>query len=120
MSPFRQNEDAADDAPSYFTVLRLALPRTSIRDIAYQETVIPKGTVFFLNAWACNMGTSQLGCLQLNARFNNTAIQTRMYGRTPTNSDQSAGWSSPMRLSSPTAWVIACVRARCWPTASCI
>ncbi|KAJ5684815.1 uncharacterized protein N7477_001160 [Penicillium maclennaniae] len=39
----------------YFTVLRLALPRTSIRDITYQGTVIPKGTVFFLNAWACNM-----------------------------------------------------------------
>ncbi|KAJ5935863.1 hypothetical protein N7454_005161 [Penicillium verhagenii] len=39
----------------YFTVLRLALPRTSIRDITYEGTVIPKGTVFFLNAWACNM-----------------------------------------------------------------
>lgn len=22
----------------------------------YEGTVIPKGTVFFLNAWACNMG----------------------------------------------------------------
>lgn len=40
----------------YFTVLRLALPRTSIREITYQGIVIPKGTVFFLNAWACNMG----------------------------------------------------------------
>ncbi|KAJ5179039.1 hypothetical protein N7492_002249 [Penicillium capsulatum] len=39
----------------YFTVLRLALPRTSIRDITYQGVVLPKGTVFFLNAWACNM-----------------------------------------------------------------
>ncbi|KAL5363048.1 cytochrome P450 [Aspergillus floccosus] len=39
----------------FFTVLRLALPRTSIRDITYNGTVIPKGTVFFLNAWACNM-----------------------------------------------------------------
>ncbi|KAI2840725.1 hypothetical protein CBS147320_10942 [Aspergillus niger] len=39
----------------YFTVLRLALPRTSIRDVAYNGTVIPKGTVFFLNSWACNM-----------------------------------------------------------------
>jgi hypothetical protein len=43
---------------SYFTVLRLALPRTSIRDITYEGVVIPKGTVFFLNAWACNMGKS--------------------------------------------------------------
>ncbi|KAB8075064.1 cytochrome P450 [Aspergillus leporis] len=39
----------------YFTVLRLALPRTSIRDISYDGNVIPKGTVFFLNSWACNM-----------------------------------------------------------------
>ncbi|KAF3392685.1 3-hydroxyphenylacetate 6-hydroxylase [Penicillium rolfsii] len=28
----------------YFTVLRLALPRTSIRDITYEGVVIPKGT----------------------------------------------------------------------------
>ncbi|EER28194.1 hypothetical protein D8B26_006870 [Coccidioides posadasii str. Silveira] len=39
----------------YYTVLRLALPRTSIKDITYQGKVIPKGSVFFLNAWACNM-----------------------------------------------------------------
>ncbi|KAB8229258.1 hypothetical protein ETB97_000985 [Aspergillus alliaceus] len=39
----------------YFTVLRLALPRTSIRDINYNGSTIPKGTVFFLNSWACNM-----------------------------------------------------------------
>ncbi|PWY67490.1 cytochrome P450 phenylacetate hydroxylase [Aspergillus eucalypticola CBS 122712] len=39
----------------YFTVLRLALPRTSIRDVVYNGIVIPKGTVFFLNSWACNM-----------------------------------------------------------------
>ncbi|KAL2815449.1 cytochrome P450 [Aspergillus cavernicola] len=39
----------------YYTVLRLALPRTSIKDITYEDKVIPKGTVFFLNSWACNM-----------------------------------------------------------------
>ncbi|KAF7115607.1 hypothetical protein CNMCM5793_002701 [Aspergillus hiratsukae] len=39
----------------YYTVLRLALPRTSIKDITYDGKIIPKGTVFFLNAWACNM-----------------------------------------------------------------
>ncbi|KAJ5549750.1 hypothetical protein N7535_002309 [Penicillium sp. DV-2018c] len=39
----------------FFTVLRLALPRTSIRDVTYEGIIIPKGTVFFLNAWACNM-----------------------------------------------------------------
>jgi 3-hydroxyphenylacetate 6-hydroxylase len=40
----------------YFTVLRLALPRASIKDVVYNGVTIPKGTVVFLNAWACNMG----------------------------------------------------------------
>lgn len=40
----------------YFTVLRLALPRATIQDIVYGGVSIPKGTVVFLNAWACNMG----------------------------------------------------------------
>jgi len=40
----------------YYTVLRLALPRASVKDITYNGVLIPKGTVVFLNAWACNMG----------------------------------------------------------------
>ncbi|KAK3322785.1 cytochrome P450 [Apodospora peruviana] len=39
----------------YFTVLRLALPRVSVKDIVHNGVLIPKGTVVFLNAWACNM-----------------------------------------------------------------
>ncbi|EFQ34699.1 cytochrome P450 [Colletotrichum graminicola] len=39
----------------YYTVLRLALPRASVRDVPYGQTIIPKGSVIFLNAWACNM-----------------------------------------------------------------
>ncbi|KAJ9258294.1 hypothetical protein DTO207G8_1469 [Paecilomyces variotii] len=39
----------------YYTVLRLALPRASVKDIVYNGVRIPKGTVVFLNAWACNM-----------------------------------------------------------------
>ncbi|RDW60725.1 hypothetical protein BP6252_12108 [Coleophoma cylindrospora] len=39
----------------YYTVVRLALPRASVKDITYDGVLIPKGTVFFLNAWACNM-----------------------------------------------------------------
>lgn len=39
----------------YFTVLRLALPRVSIKDVTYQGVTIPAGTVYFVNAWACNM-----------------------------------------------------------------
>ncbi|OAA48026.1 Cytochrome P450 [Beauveria brongniartii RCEF 3172] len=42
----------------YFTVLRLALPRASIKDVAYGAATIPKGSILFLNAWACNMDSS--------------------------------------------------------------
>ncbi|TVY82734.1 3-hydroxyphenylacetate 6-hydroxylase [Lachnellula suecica] len=50
--------DALDDLREclrYYTVLRLALPRVSIKDVTYEGVVIPKGTVYFINAWACNM-----------------------------------------------------------------
>jgi 3-hydroxyphenylacetate 6-hydroxylase len=40
----------------YFTVLRLALPRASTKAVSYGGFSIPKGSVVFLNAWACNMG----------------------------------------------------------------
>lgn len=40
----------------YFTVLRLALPRASTKAVTYNGFTIPKGSVVFLNAWACNMG----------------------------------------------------------------
>ncbi|KAH8890100.1 cytochrome P450 [Thozetella sp. PMI_491] len=39
----------------YYTVLRLALPRASVKDVSYKGMHIPKGSVVFLNAWACNM-----------------------------------------------------------------
>lgn len=40
----------------YFTVLRLALPRASVKSVVYEGLTIPQGSVIFLNAWACNMG----------------------------------------------------------------
>ncbi|GAB7356640.1 hypothetical protein MBLNU459_g7360t1 [Dothideomycetes sp. NU459] len=39
----------------FYTVLRLALPRATVKDITYQGKPIPAGTTIFLNAWACNM-----------------------------------------------------------------
>jgi 3-hydroxyphenylacetate 6-hydroxylase len=39
----------------YYTVLRLSLPRATVKDITYQGKLIPAGSVVFLNAWACNM-----------------------------------------------------------------
>jgi 3-hydroxyphenylacetate 6-hydroxylase len=40
----------------FFSVLRLSLPRNSIRDIEYKGMFIPQGTTVFLNAWGCNRG----------------------------------------------------------------
>jgi len=42
-------------ASRYYTVLRLALPRATVKDITYDGRLIPSGTTVFLNAWACNM-----------------------------------------------------------------
>ena len=39
----------------YYTVLRLSLPRATVKDIIYQGKKIPSGSVVFLNAWGCNM-----------------------------------------------------------------
>ncbi|OMP86166.1 Cytochrome P450 1A1 [Diplodia seriata] len=39
----------------YFCVLRLALPRATVKDVYYDGKLIPAGTTIFLNAWACNM-----------------------------------------------------------------
>jgi 3-hydroxyphenylacetate 6-hydroxylase len=41
----------------YFTVLRLALPRATVKDVVYEGKRIPAGSTIYLNAWACNMGT---------------------------------------------------------------
>jgi 3-hydroxyphenylacetate 6-hydroxylase len=40
----------------YYTVLRLALPRATIKDVIYEGKLIPAGSTVYLNAWACNMG----------------------------------------------------------------
>lgn len=39
----------------YFNVLRLSLPRSAEQDFTYEGKLIKKGTIIFLNAWACNM-----------------------------------------------------------------
>ncbi|KAI0391278.1 putative cytochrome P450 phenylacetate hydroxylase [Xylariaceae sp. FL0594] len=44
----------AKEALRYFSVIPLALPRESIRDVVYEGVRIPKGSTVYLNAWACN------------------------------------------------------------------
>lgn len=42
----------------YYTVLRLSLPRASVKDVKSSfnnGATIPAGSVIFLNAWSCNM-----------------------------------------------------------------
>ncbi|KAM3508018.1 hypothetical protein MY10362_001439 [Beauveria mimosiformis] len=38
----------------FFTVIPISLPRTNIKDIPYENTVIPAGTTFFMNAYAAD------------------------------------------------------------------
>ncbi|OAQ96483.1 hypothetical protein LLEC1_04729 [Akanthomyces lecanii] len=38
----------------FFTVIPICLPRTNIKDIPFENTVIPAGTTFFMNAYAAN------------------------------------------------------------------
>ncbi|KAH8884051.1 cytochrome P450 [Thozetella sp. PMI_491] len=38
----------------FWTVIPICLPRTSIKDIPYKDTVIPAGTTFFMNAYAAD------------------------------------------------------------------
>ncbi len=38
----------------FWTVIPVCLPRTSIKDIKYNDAVIPAGSVFYMNAWAAD------------------------------------------------------------------
>jgi 3-hydroxyphenylacetate 6-hydroxylase len=44
----------------YYCVLRLALPRATVKDVMYEGKLIPAGSTIYLNAWACNMGKSRV------------------------------------------------------------
>lgn len=51
----------------FYTVLRLALPRATVKDVIYEGKKIPAGSTIYLNAWACNMGKSFLQTCRLCA-----------------------------------------------------
>lgn len=38
----------------FFIVIPICLPRTSIKDIKYEDAIIPAGTTFYMNAWAAD------------------------------------------------------------------
>ena len=46
-----------------FTVQRLGLPHANIEDLSYKGLTIPKGSITFLNIFACNQGRGEPGGL---------------------------------------------------------
>jgi 3-hydroxyphenylacetate 6-hydroxylase len=94
----------------YYTVLRLALPRATVKDIVYEGKVIPARSTIYLNAWACNMG-KYLSSIPLTTLI--SILQTPKYGVTRTPSAPSAGSPLPTRHSSHTVWATACAPAPC-------
>ncbi|KAI0198674.1 3-hydroxyphenylacetate 6 hydroxylase [Astrocystis sublimbata] len=44
----------AKEALRYFTVIPLALPRVSIKEVHHEGILIPTGSTVYMNAWACN------------------------------------------------------------------
>ena len=75
----------------YYCVLRLALPRATVKDVNYEGKLIPAGSTIYLNAWACNMG--QLAarfCISLPFILMNL-VQIPKYGLILRHFDQSGG-----------------------------
>ena len=84
----------------YYCVLRLALPRATVKDVNYEGKFIPAGSTIYLNAWACNMGQlAARSCTSLPFILMNP-VQIPKYGLILRYFDQSGGWSNPMRHSS--------------------
>lgn len=102
----------------FYTVLRLALPRATVKDVNYEGKLIPAGSTIYLNAWACNMGKSWFPIIKENTCML-TRHQILKYGETRKLSAQSAGSSNLTHRSLPTALAIACVLAHYLQIASC-
>lgn len=76
----------------YYTVLRLALPRATVKDVIYEGKLIPAGSTIYLNAWACNMG-----------KFNPRRVCSWRYAETNNDSDPEV-WSDPEEFR-PERWL---------------
>lgn len=48
------------EALRFYSPLPLSMPRESTTELHYKGTIIPKGTMVFLNAWACNHGMRRI------------------------------------------------------------
>lgn len=101
----------------YFCVVRMNLPRSTIREVEYDGKIIPAGTMVLCNNMACNFGMYISNPHSMNAL---TDLQTPSCGPTPTSSGQRDGSSILMRRSSHTASGTGCASGRFWQTASCM
>lgn len=104
----------------YFCVVRMNLPRSTIREVEYDGKIIPAGTMVLCNNMACNFGTFLPPLRIVLSLLGLSASQTLRYGPTPRSSGRRDGSSIPMRRFSRTASVTGCVWGRFWQTASCM
>lgn len=101
----------------YFCVVRMNLPRSTIKEVDYEGKTIPTDTLMLCNNMACNFGMSLINSL---CHVSLADFQTLSCGLTPMSSDPRDGLSTPMRHFSLTASDIECVWAQPWRTGSCI
>lgn len=99
----------------YFCVVRMNLPRSSIKEVEHDGKIIPSGTLMLCNNMACNFG-KLLPNTYLNMALTNSQIPN--YGPTPMPSDQKDGLSTLTPRYSPTAWDTGCAWVRSWLTGS--
>jgi phenylacetate 2-hydroxylase len=66
----------------FFTVIPVCLPRVSIKDIKYENAVIPAGTTFYMVHIHQSMLVNRLTILEcLGRRLRRVSLQGRMYIR---------------------------------------
>ena len=76
----------------FFTVIPICLPRTSIKDIKYEDAVIPAGTTFYMVAFASMLTPS----IKLTThRMPGQQISTRFTSKNPKPSPSSATSRTP-------------------------
>lgn len=101
----------------YFCVVRMNLPRSTIREVEYDGKIIPAGTMVLCNNMACNFGMFLPRSIWFFLDL--TTSQTQNCGLTPRSSDPRDGLSTLMRRFSRTASVTGCAWAPFWQTESC-
>lgn len=109
----------AKEALRYFSVIPLALPRETIKDIEYEGVRIPAGSTVYMNAWACNHGESlshnpHVLFYKVSKRVLMFHSQILSYFPIRIGSCPRDGPPDPTRRSLHLVSAIGCVRATSW------